>query len=79
MEGSADLVTAVRVCMYVSICCHCQKWVHRKCCIKGSMYKVMKTFLCRDCVNPVTGTGYTSVDIVCVCVCVRVCMCACVW
>ena len=30
--------------------------------IKGSMYKVMKSFVCRGCVNPVTGTGCTSVD-----------------
>jgi len=29
----------------------------------GSMYKVMKTFVCRGCTNPVTGTGRTSVDI----------------
>jgi len=27
------------------------------------MYKVKKTFTCRGCVNPVTGTGCTSVDI----------------
>jgi len=27
------------------------------------MYKVMKTFVCRGYVNPVTGTGRTSVDI----------------
>jgi len=27
------------------------------------MYKVMKTFICRGCVIPVTGTGCTSVDI----------------
>ena len=27
------------------------------------MYKVIKTFVCRGCVNPVTGTGRTSVDI----------------
>jgi len=28
-------------------CTCCQKWVHRKCIgIKGSMYKVMKTFVC---------------------------------
>jgi len=26
------------------------------------MYKVMKSFICRRCVNPVTGTGCTSVD-----------------
>jgi len=45
-------------------CTSCQKWVHRKYSgIKGSMYKVMKTFVCRGCVNPVTGTGRTSVDI----------------
>jgi len=31
--------------------------------IKGSMYKVMKSFICRGCMNPVTGTGCTSVDI----------------
>jgi len=45
-------------------CTSCQKWVHRKCSgIKGSMYKVMKTFICRGCVTPVIGTGRTSVDI----------------
>ena len=27
------------------------------------MYKVMNLFICRGCVNPVTGTGRTSVDI----------------
>ena len=27
------------------------------------MYKVMKMFICRGCVIPVTGTGHTSVDI----------------
>jgi len=27
------------------------------------MYKVMKSFICRGCVNPVTGIGHTSVDI----------------
>jgi len=44
-------------------CTSCQKWVHRKCSgIKGSMYKVMKTFICRGCTNPVTSTGCTSVD-----------------
>ena len=36
-------------------CTSCQKWVHRKCSgIKGSIYKVMKTFICRGCMNPVT-------------------------
>jgi len=42
----------------------CKKWVHRKCSgIKGSMYKVMKTFVCRGCLIPVTGRGCTNVDI----------------
>jgi len=27
------------------------------------MYKVMKSFICRGCVNAVTGTGCTSADI----------------
>jgi len=27
------------------------------------MYKVMKTFVCRGCVNPVTGTSRPGVDI----------------
>jgi len=45
-------------------CTSCKKWVHRKCShIKGSMYKLMKSFICRGCMNPVTGTGRTSVDI----------------
>ena len=45
-------------------CTSCQKWLYRKCSgIKGSMYKVMKTFICRGCVIPVIGTGCTSVDI----------------
>jgi len=44
-------------------CTSCQKWVHSKCSIKGSMYKVMKSFVCRSCVNPGTGTCHRSVDI----------------
>jgi len=31
--------------------------------VTGSMYKVMKTFVCRGCMNQVTGTGCTHVDI----------------
>jgi len=27
------------------------------------MFIVMKSFICRGCVNPVTSTGHTSVDI----------------
>jgi len=27
------------------------------------MYKVMNSFICRGCLNPVTSTGHTSVDI----------------
>jgi len=45
-------------------CTSCHTWGHRKCTgIKGSMYKVMKTFTCRGCVIPVTSTGCTSTDI----------------
>jgi len=45
-------------------CTSCKKWVHMKCSgIKGNMYKVMKSYICRGCMNPVTGTGRTSVDI----------------
>jgi len=45
-------------------CTSCNKWVHKKCSgIKGSMYKVMRSFICRDCSNPVISTGHTSVDI----------------
>jgi len=45
-------------------CTSCHKWVHKKCSgIKGSMYKVMKSFICSDCSNPVVSTGCTSVDI----------------
>jgi len=43
-------------------CTSCQKWLHRKCSgIEGIMYKEIKTFVCRRCVNPVTSTGRTNV------------------
>ena len=36
---------------------------HKKCSsIKGSMYKVIKSFICRGCLNPITSKGRTSVD-----------------
>jgi len=45
-------------------CTSCDKWLHKKCSgIKGSMYKVMRSFICRVCWNPVISTGHTSVDI----------------
>jgi len=45
-------------------CTSCQKWVHKKCSgIKGSVYKVMKSFICRGCSNPATSTGRTSVAV----------------
>jgi len=46
-------------------CTSCQNWVHKKCSgIKDSMYryKVMRSFICRGCLNPVVSTGHTSVD-----------------
>jgi len=45
-------------------CTSCQKWVHNHFTgIKGSMSEVMKSFICRGCLNPVTSAGSTSVDI----------------
>ena len=45
-------------------CTSCHKWVHKKCSgIKGSIYKVMRLFICRGCSNPVISTGHTSTDI----------------
>jgi len=39
-------------------CTSCHKWVHKKCsCITGSVYKVMRSFICRGCSNPVISTG----------------------
>jgi len=45
-------------------CTSFQNWVHKKCNgIKGIMFKVMKSFICKGCLNPVTNTGRTSVNI----------------
>ena len=45
-------------------CISCQKWVHKKCSgIKDNMVKVIKSFTCKGCLNPVTSAGRTSVDI----------------
>jgi len=45
-------------------CISKQKSVHKKCNgIKGSISKVMKSFVCRGCLNPVTSTDHTTVDI----------------
>jgi len=45
-------------------CTSCQKCVHKKCSgIRGSMYKVMKSFICRGCLDPVISTGHTNVYI----------------
>jgi len=56
----SDTVTALN-----SIQCNsCDKWVHKKCSgIKGSIYKVMRSFICRGCLHTVISTGPTSVDI----------------
>jgi len=44
-------------------CTSCHKWVHRKCSgIKRSMYKVMRSFICRGCSKLVISTGHSSVD-----------------
>ena len=57
-----SLVEALEIIQY-SVLGH-QKRVHSICSdIKGSMSKVMKSFVCRGHMNPVTGTGCTSVYI----------------
>jgi len=44
-------------------CTSCQKWVCKKCHgIKDIMSQVMKSFICRGCLNPVINTGRASVD-----------------
>ena len=44
--------------------CSYHKWVDKKHSgIKRSMYKVMRSFICRRCSNPVISTGHTSVDV----------------
>ena len=49
-------------------CTSCQTWVPKKYSgIKGSMSKLIKSFICRCCLNPLTSTGCTSVDIWCRC------------
>ena len=54
----------MHLCLFAIQCTSYQKWVHRTCSgIKGSMYKLMNTFICRRCMIPVTGTGCTRVDI----------------
>ena len=47
---------------------YCLGRIHKKCTgsgINGSMHKVMKSFICLGCLNPVTDrpTRHTSVDI----------------
>jgi len=42
-------------------CTSCQKWVHTKC--SGIKGKVMKSLIYIGCLNRVTSTGRTSVDI----------------
>ena len=45
-------------------CTRCHNWVHKKCSsIKGSMYKVMRSFICRGYSNSVISTGHTNVNI----------------
>jgi len=64
MASMVFVVEVLVIIQYSVLVLSCQKWVHREYSgIKGSMYKVMKSFICRGCMNPVTGTGRTSVDI----------------
>jgi len=59
-----SVVEALLIIQYSVLVARSGYRVHRKCSgIKGSLYKVMKTFVSRSCVNAVTGAGCTSVDI----------------
>ena len=45
-------------------CTKCPKWAHRKCSrIKGSMIKLSKSFVCRDCTDQQASVDRTSMDI----------------
>jgi len=45
-------------------CTSCQKWVHKQCSgIMGSMCKVMKSCICRGCMNPVTCRGHHLIGV----------------
>jgi len=49
-------------------CTSCHKWVHKTCSgIKGSMYKVMRSFICRGSSNPVISTGQYKCGYWCQC------------
>jgi len=64
ISGERQKVMQKMLVIIQSQCTSCQKWVHKKCSgIKGSMSKVMKSFICRGCMNPVIGAGCTSVHI----------------
>jgi len=42
-------------------CTSCQKQVHRKCSgIKGSIHKVIKTFVCRGCLQCFYAIGWVA-------------------
>jgi len=57
------VIEVLIVIQYSILVVTCQKCVHKKGSgIKGSMSCVMKSFICRGCLNPVTSIGRTSVD-----------------
>jgi len=56
-------VVYVALVIQYNVLVSCHKWVHKCSGIKGSMYKVMRSFICRGCSVPVISTGHTSVDI----------------
>ena len=58
------MVSVVEVLVVIQYSVLVVRLVYRECSgKKGSIYKVMKSFICSVCMNPVTGTGRTSVDI----------------
>jgi len=65
-EGNAEGCKMAMWCLWDSNSIECTVLVVRSSTcsgIKGGMFKVTKTFVYKACINPVTNTGCTSVDI----------------
>jgi len=63
-DGRVVYVAEVLVVIQYNVLVVSHKWVQKKCSgIKGSMYKVMRSFICRGCSNAAISAGHASVDI----------------
>jgi len=63
-DGRVVYVAEVLVVIQYNVLVVSHKWVHKKCSgIKGSMYKVMRSCICRGCLNTVVSAGHTGLDV----------------